>query len=181
MTVIQNSRGPSSSRPCLAPLRYCRNSVLSRLSSATTTPKTHSRCKQQEEVKVGEVIRRLQQQGWQLVATRGSHRQFKHPVRTGRVTVAGKASDDLAPGALKHRQPIGPAFAMSQSFAVVIEEVEGNFSAYVPDLPGCVATGETRDVVLARTRDAIAFHLEGLAQDAQPTPPLKTSVATVLL
>ena len=70
---------------------------------------------------------------------------------------------------------------MSQSFAVVIEEAEGNFSAHVPDLPGCVATGETREVVLARIRDAIVFHLEGLAEDAQPTPPLRTSVATVLV
>jgi predicted RNA binding protein YcfA (HicA-like mRNA interferase family) len=38
--------------------------------------------------------------GWSLVATRGSHRQFKHPSKRGRVTVAGKLSDDLAPGTL---------------------------------------------------------------------------------
>ena len=42
----------------------------------------------------------LRQEGWQLVATRGSHRQFKHPERPGRVTVPGKASDELAPGTL---------------------------------------------------------------------------------
>jgi predicted RNase H-like HicB family nuclease len=70
---------------------------------------------------------------------------------------------------------------MSQSFAVVTEEAEGNFSAHVPDLPGCVATGETREVVLARIRDAIAFHLEGLTEDALPWPSLRTSVATVLV
>ncbi len=39
--------------------------------------------------------------GWFLIATRGSHRQFKHPIKPGRVTVAGKLSDDLAPGTLK--------------------------------------------------------------------------------
>ena len=70
---------------------------------------------------------------------------------------------------------------MSQSFAVVIEEAGGNFSAHVPDLPGCVATGSTRDQVLERIREAIAFHLDGLAQDAQPTPNQRTSVATVLI
>jgi predicted RNA binding protein YcfA (HicA-like mRNA interferase family) len=43
----------------------------------------------------------LEQAGWVLVATRGSHRQFKHPHRPGRVTVAGRPSDDLAPGTLK--------------------------------------------------------------------------------
>jgi predicted RNA binding protein YcfA (HicA-like mRNA interferase family) len=42
----------------------------------------------------------LQDDGWFLVGTRGSHRQFKHPVKAGRVTVAGKPSDDLAPGTL---------------------------------------------------------------------------------
>jgi predicted RNA binding protein YcfA (HicA-like mRNA interferase family) len=49
-------------------------------------------------MKVRDVVRLLEEQGWFLVATRGSHRQYKHPVRPGRVTVAGKPSDDLAPG-----------------------------------------------------------------------------------
>jgi predicted RNA binding protein YcfA (HicA-like mRNA interferase family) len=51
-------------------------------------------------MKVREVIRILEDDEWALVATRGSHRQYKHPVKRGRVTVAGKASDDLAPGTL---------------------------------------------------------------------------------
>ena len=68
---------------------------------------------------------------------------------------------------------------MSQSYAVVIEQAEGNFSAHVPDLPGCVATGTTRAEVLEEIRDAIAFHLEGLAADAQPAPRANTSVTMV--
>ena len=52
-------------------------------------------------VKIRIVIKALEQAGWVLVATRGSHRQFKHPLRPGRVTVAGRPSDDLAPGTLK--------------------------------------------------------------------------------
>jgi predicted RNA binding protein YcfA (HicA-like mRNA interferase family) len=51
-------------------------------------------------MKVGEVLRMLQGDGWQLVASRGSHRQFKHSSKPGRVTVPGKPSDDLAPGTL---------------------------------------------------------------------------------
>lgn len=51
-------------------------------------------------MKVGEVLRRLHGDGWMLVATRGSHRQYKHPSKPGRVTVPGKASDDLAAGTL---------------------------------------------------------------------------------
>lgn len=49
---------------------------------------------------VSEVIRRLEADGWQRVATRGSHRQYKHEIKVGRVTVAGKLSNDIAPGTL---------------------------------------------------------------------------------
>ena len=49
-------------------------------------------------MKVAEVLRLLQQEGWVLVAQKGSHRQFKHASKPGRVTVPGKASDDLAVG-----------------------------------------------------------------------------------
>ncbi len=51
-------------------------------------------------MKVSEILRLLADEGWLLVATRGSHRQFKHPVKPGRVTVPGKLSDELAPGTL---------------------------------------------------------------------------------
>jgi predicted RNA binding protein YcfA (HicA-like mRNA interferase family) len=51
-------------------------------------------------MKVREVIGMLEEDGWRLIATRGSHRQYKHRIKPGRVTVAGKASDDLAPGTL---------------------------------------------------------------------------------
>lgn len=47
---------------------------------------------------VRDAIRLIEQDGWRLVATKGSHRQFKHPSKAGRVTIAGKMSDDLAPG-----------------------------------------------------------------------------------
>jgi predicted RNA binding protein YcfA (HicA-like mRNA interferase family) len=49
-------------------------------------------------VKVREAIRLIEEDGWYLVATRGSHRQFRHSSKLGRVTIAGKPSDDLAPG-----------------------------------------------------------------------------------
>ncbi len=51
-------------------------------------------------MKVGEVLRMLLEDGWIVVATRGSHRQLKHPNKPGRVTLPGKPSDDLAPGTL---------------------------------------------------------------------------------
>ena len=51
-------------------------------------------------MKVGEMLRLLQEDGWFLVATRGSHRQLKHADKPGRVTVPGKPGNDLAPGTL---------------------------------------------------------------------------------
>jgi predicted RNA binding protein YcfA (HicA-like mRNA interferase family) len=51
-------------------------------------------------MKVREVLATLELDGWYLIATRGSHRQFKHPTKPGRVTVAGKPSDDVAAGTL---------------------------------------------------------------------------------
>jgi predicted RNase H-like HicB family nuclease len=55
-------------------------------------------------------------------------------------------------------------------YAIVIEKAEGNYSAYVPDLPGCVATGETVAAVEDEIRSAIRFHIEGLKQDGLPVP-----------
>lgn len=50
--------------------------------------------------KVSDILRMLDDDGWVLVGTRGSHRQFKHPAKPGRVTVHGRPNDDIAPGTL---------------------------------------------------------------------------------
>lgn len=55
-------------------------------------------------------------------------------------------------------------------YAIVIEQAEGNFSAYVPDLPGCVATGATVADVEREIGEAISFHIEGLREDGLPVP-----------
>lgn len=55
-------------------------------------------------------------------------------------------------------------------YLVVVEEGPTSFGAYVPDLPGCVAAGETREEAVALIRDAIEFHLEGLQERGQPVP-----------
>ena len=55
-------------------------------------------------------------------------------------------------------------------YAIVIEKAENNYSAYVPDLPGCVATGTTVEQVEAEIREAIEFHLEGMREDGESFP-----------
>lgn len=64
-------------------------------------------------------------------------------------------------------------------YVIVIEKAENNFSAYVPDLPGCVATGATVAEVEAQIREAIEFHLEGLREDGMPIPPPASRVEYV--
>ena len=64
-------------------------------------------------------------------------------------------------------------------YAIVIEKAAGNYSAYVPDLPGCVATGSTFEEAAEQIREAIAFHLDGLREDGAPVPPPNSQVEYV--
>ncbi len=58
-------------------------------------------------------------------------------------------------------------------FLVVIEKADGNYSAYSPDLPGCIATGETREVAERNIHEAIQMHVQGLMEDGLPIPTVK--------
>jgi predicted RNase H-like HicB family nuclease len=55
-------------------------------------------------------------------------------------------------------------------YAVVFEKTDNNYAAYVPDLPGCIATGKTRDDVERHIREAIAFHIDGLREQGEAVP-----------
>ena len=64
-------------------------------------------------------------------------------------------------------------------YTVIIERAPNNFSAYVPDLPGCVATGTTREETVKEIREAIEFHIEGMQEDGEPIPEPQTTAAVV--
>jgi predicted RNase H-like HicB family nuclease len=64
-------------------------------------------------------------------------------------------------------------------YAVVIEKGPDNYSAYVPDLPGCIATGTTAEQAEAEIREAIEFHLEGMREDRVPIPEPSSRVEYV--
>jgi predicted RNase H-like HicB family nuclease len=64
-------------------------------------------------------------------------------------------------------------------YAVVVENAGANYSAYVPDLPGCVATGATVQEIEQAIREAIEFHIEGLRADGSPAPPPSSRVEYV--
>ncbi len=66
-----------------------------------------------------------------------------------------------------------------KKYLIVVEKTGTGYSAYSPDLDGCVATGNTRDEVEREMRDAIAFHLDGLARSGEPIPEPQTYSAYV--
>jgi predicted RNase H-like HicB family nuclease len=68
---------------------------------------------------------------------------------------------------------------MTLRYAIVIEKAETNYAAYVPDLPGCIATGDTLQETETAIREAIQFHLDGLREEGIAIPEPRTNVAYV--
>jgi predicted RNase H-like HicB family nuclease len=64
-------------------------------------------------------------------------------------------------------------------YLVIIEESATGFSAFLPDLPGCIATGGTRNEVENAMRERVEFHLEGLRESGEPVPPPRSTAAYV--
>lgn len=95
-------------------------------------------------MKVSEDIRLIEQNDWDLVATRGSHWHYKHPSRPGRVAISGYPSHDVASGTLNsifkqtqlHRLDKRGQVGEMYRFLIVIEKANGNYSACLLGLPG---------------------------------------------
>ncbi len=122
-------------------------------------------------MKVRGLLKLLRNDGWSLITTVGSHRQLKHP-KPGRVTVSGHPSDDIHKDPKEYLDAGGLAeieFHIMR-YAMIIEPGERNYSAYLPDLPGCVATGKTIEELRQRMSEAIELHLDGMREDGLPIP-----------
>ncbi len=64
-------------------------------------------------------------------------------------------------------------------YAVIIEKGEDGYGAYVPDLPGCIAAGDTKDEVIKLIQEAIEFHIEGLKEDGQAIPKSSSTIEII--
>ena len=64
-------------------------------------------------------------------------------------------------------------------YAVVVKKVPANYAAYIPDLPGCVATAPTRQETIAEMRRAIAFHIQSLREHGEPVPEPRCTATVV--
>ncbi|MCX7962198.1 MAG: type II toxin-antitoxin system HicB family antitoxin, partial [Burkholderiales bacterium] len=106
---------------------------------------------------------------------------FKHPSKPRSRDHGGKAKRRLRTRYIEQY----PQAVWSEEvrpkirYAIVIEKADSNYSAYVPDLPGCVATGATVEEVESRIREATEFHLEGMRKDGVPVPAPVSKVEDV--
>jgi predicted RNase H-like HicB family nuclease len=71
------------------------------------------------------------------------------------------------------------ASGSEMKYLVIIEPTSTGFSAYLPDLPGCVSTGATQEECEANMREAIEFHLDGLREEGEPVPSPASSAASI--
>lgn len=124
-------------------------------------------------MKIRDIIRLIEAEGWRFHSQRGSHRHYKHPLKPGRVTVPGKPG---ARDAEEYHETSGSKMTKATQYAVVYEKTGTGYGAYAPDLPGCVSTGRTLEEAERNMREAIAFHLDGLREDGDSIPEPTTRV-----
>jgi predicted RNA binding protein YcfA (HicA-like mRNA interferase family)/predicted RNase H-like HicB family nuclease len=116
-------------------------------------------------VKVRDLVRLLESEGWQHVRTAGSHRIFKHAAKPRLVTVAGRSGEDVPTGTSKTIfEGLGIGEEMSIRYSVIYEKGPTSWGASVPDLPGCIAVGGSRQEAETLIREAIKAHLEALRE-----------------
>ena len=109
-------------------------------------------------MKYREVRSALKAAGWKILRQRGSHEIWGKPGESTRIVVAGKDSDTVPVGAVS-------------AYVVIFERAEdGGWGAYLPDLPGVVALGATRDEVSERIHEAVEAYVHEMAALGQPLP-----------
>lgn len=124
-------------------------------------------------IKIQELIARLEADGWFQVRQKGRKSSAVPPPVQARDGHGGREAESgsAAWNSEQHPQASGLEEVKSgMEYLVVIEEGATSFGAYVPDLPGCVAVGATRDEVRTLIQEAIEFQIEGLRADGQPVP-----------
>jgi predicted RNA binding protein YcfA (HicA-like mRNA interferase family) len=104
------------------------------------------------------LLKMLKDDGWFLGDTAGAVRQYVHKESPDRITVCVRYTDELGPETLASARAPGPPRGDAAP-RIAYEDGPTGVSAYSPDLPGCVATGSTRDDAEARMAEAVELHL----------------------
>lgn len=130
-------------------------------------------------VKVRDMIRLLESDGWRLKAMRGSHRQVKHPRNADGRHCTRSAWQRLARRHIKGDFENGRVAGGRLKYAVIYEHGPTSWGAYVPDLPGVISVGDSRDEVARLIQEAIELHLDGMREEGLPIPVPSSFVGEV--
>jgi predicted RNase H-like HicB family nuclease len=128
-------------------------------------------------MRIRDVIRLIERDGWLFGRDAGQSPAVQAPEQAGTCYDRREAIRRSGIGHIEQRSQASRAQGGAvMRYVVVIEKADKNYSAYVPDLPGCVATGRTVEAVEAEIRTAVRFHIDGLRADGLPIPQ-PTSIA----
>ena len=110
------------------------------------------------------LLKQLKDDGWYLGDTEGASRQYRHPERSGVITVCVRYTDELGPET--ERSAMSPGETMNADHEIVVETTRTGASAWVAGLPGCVATGHDEEETRERLVEALALHRRALERAA---------------
>jgi predicted RNase H-like HicB family nuclease/predicted RNA binding protein YcfA (HicA-like mRNA interferase family) len=131
-------------------------------------------------LKVRDVIKLIEHDGWKLARTTGSHRHYHHPEKPGTVTVPWASVKGCAPRHARERFKTGRVeVKQARTYAVVFEKSATGYGAWVPDLPGCVTVGDTLPETERNIREAIQGHIEVMREHGESVPEPTTSVQEI--
>src|SRR5688572_968225 len=133
-------------------------------------------------MKYRDLLQLLRDDGWQYIRTTGSHLHFKHPSKPGLVrrSRCWQAFSRCRPRHIALDSSPGGVKMTRMQYTVIIEPADdGTFSVYVPDLPGCVSTGRTREEAIESIREAIQGHVQTLRDLGEPVPPPRSQSQVV--
>ena len=126
-------------------------------------------------MKVHEIIKLLERDGWYLVRAKGSHRQFQHDSKQGTITVPGKYSSDAPKGTAKKsssRQGSSKRRRIeAMKYVAVLERAPTNYGGFVPDVPGATGIADTREATLRSLAEGLALAIQDLTERGLPIPP----------
>jgi predicted RNase H-like HicB family nuclease/predicted RNA binding protein YcfA (HicA-like mRNA interferase family) len=117
-------------------------------------------------LKVSELIKRVEADGWILVRTTGGHSHYKHPLKPGLVTSVGRTTVKFRDS---QQHPEAGETEMSE-YVIVLEREGDAWGAYAPDFPGFGVAGATQEEVEALAKEALTAHIALLREHGEPVP-----------
>jgi predicted RNase H-like HicB family nuclease/predicted RNA binding protein YcfA (HicA-like mRNA interferase family) len=127
-------------------------------------------------MKVREVIRLPERNGWAEMRSKGSHRHFKHPDQPYVIHRCRSGGQGTLAGNLERYTQESMLEMKLRRYPLIIEKTETGYSAYSPDVPGCAAAGDTVEETRSIFHDALVAHFEAMQEIGEPIPDAQSLV-----